>query len=307
MLERIRRQNAGNRMSKLIEEQVDKEDQDDEFYKNTYGGFDEEAEDGDYESEEEIEDIVDSDFSMSEHEEETESEEEDKGKKKKPKQKKGVKKVVKKDAKPKVKKPYVKKTPIIPVDKGSRMRATTLLKGAETENRKVMQSSGIKRHPRMPQMRRLTQEELLAEAQITEQHNTASLAQFLKLEEEKKNVKVTKTLFQGPIIRLKSVRMPDIEIDDNVKESFSCRNFLEFTDTKSFPKKYFPVTKVKYPAKPVCVVTGQPAKYKDPVTGLPYATIEAFRYIRQHRKRLKEKLSKVKSEEIRKRRKISVV
>ena len=46
-------------------------------------------------------------------------------------------------------------------------------------------------------MRRLTQEELLAEAKITEEKNTASLAQFLKLEEEKKNVKVTKASDSG--------------------------------------------------------------------------------------------------------------
>lgn len=57
--DRPKRQNAGNRMSKLLEEQAD-EDEDDEFYKNTYGGFDEEEEDVDYESEEPEEDIVDS-------------------------------------------------------------------------------------------------------------------------------------------------------------------------------------------------------------------------------------------------------
>ena len=73
------------------------------------------------------------------------------------------------------------------------MRSSTLQKGAQvTARQQHVQGAGIKRHPTMPQMRRLTQEELLAEAKITEQKNTASLAQFLKLEEEKKNVKVTK-------------------------------------------------------------------------------------------------------------------
>lgn len=72
------------------------------------------------------------------------------------------------------------------------MRATTLLKGAETSAKKQSDEQLIKRHPRLSQMRRLTQQELLAEAKITEEQNTASLAQFLKLEEEKKNVKVTK-------------------------------------------------------------------------------------------------------------------
>lgn len=82
-----------------------------------------------------------------------------------------------------------------PLDKQARMRATTLLHGADLLRRQNVQSSkGVKRHPRMPMMRRLTQDELLAEAKITEQKNTASLAQFLKLEEEKKNLKVTKVL-----------------------------------------------------------------------------------------------------------------
>ena len=30
----------------------------------------------------------------------------------------------------------------------------------------------------------------------------------------------------------------------------------------------------------VCVITGLPAKYKDPLTGMPYATIEAFKEVR---------------------------
>ena len=51
------RSNAGNRMTKLIEEQADEED---DFYKTTYGGFNEEEDDGDYEAEEIEEDVVDS-------------------------------------------------------------------------------------------------------------------------------------------------------------------------------------------------------------------------------------------------------
>ncbi|XP_039852409.1 SWR1 complex subunit 2 isoform X3 [Panicum virgatum] len=35
------------------------------------------------------------------------------------------------------------------------------------------------------------------------------------------------------------------------------------------------------PEKSVCVVTGLPAKYRDPKTGLPYATMEAFKIIRE--------------------------
>ena len=100
--------------------------------------------------------------------------------------------------------------------------------------------------------------------------------------------------------------MPDIDIlGEATGENFFSRNFLEFTDTTNFPRHYFPPQKVKYPEKPVCVVTGRPAKYKDPVTGLPYATIEAFKYIRQHRKRLKEKINNAKNDRRKKRKLLS--
>lgn len=64
-MDRPRRANAGNRMTKLIEEAQDEEEnaEDVEFYKNTYGGFNEDEEDDDYKSEEEQEDIVDSGLS----------------------------------------------------------------------------------------------------------------------------------------------------------------------------------------------------------------------------------------------------
>lgn len=62
---REQRRNAGNRMSKLIEDEQDV----DEFYKTAFGGFEEESGDEKYETENEEEDVVDSDFSMSETDE----------------------------------------------------------------------------------------------------------------------------------------------------------------------------------------------------------------------------------------------
>ena len=104
--------------------------------------------------------------------------------------------------------------------------------------------------------------------------------------------------------------MPEfVDVTETIEEQdeqFVCRNFLEFSDTKKFPKHYFP-SKVRYPSKPVCVVTGRLAKYKDPITGLPYSTIEAFKYIRQHQQKLQEKMSKVRLEGAsRKRKKVSL-
>lgn len=33
--------------------------------------------------------------------------------------------------------------------------------------------------------------------------------------------------------------------------------------------------------KPVCVITGLPAKYRDPSTGLPYSSLDAFKEIQR--------------------------
>ncbi|XP_057290039.1 vacuolar protein sorting-associated protein 72 homolog [Hydractinia symbiolongicarpus] len=300
--DRPKRSNAGSRMQKLIEEQ---EDEEDDFYKTTYGGFNEEEDDNDYEEEEIEEDVCDSDFSMSEKEDEVENEEEEKTKRK-PKKKKLVK--VSGDAPDKPRKPAVKRVyePVQPRDKNERMRASTLMK-AELLSKKNAQQV-LKRHPKMPQLRRLTQEELLAEAAVTQEQNLASLAQFLKLEEEKKNSKMTKIRFQGPTIRFQSLRMPLISSQDGeAEEEYCTRNFLEFTDSQNFPKNYFPSRKTKYPEKAICVVTGHPAKYRDPQTNLPYASIEAFRYIRQHRKRIKDELL-LKNEALRrKKRKVDTI
>ena len=62
---REQRRNAGNLMSKLIEDEQDVDD----FYKTAFGGFEEESGDEQYDTEEEVEDVVDSDFSMSETDE----------------------------------------------------------------------------------------------------------------------------------------------------------------------------------------------------------------------------------------------
>lgn len=40
--------------------------------------------------------------------------------------------------------------------------------------------------------------------------------------------------------------------------------------------------------RPVCAVTGLPAKYRDPVTGKHYATLDAFRRIRADHERIME-------------------
>ncbi|KAK1323770.1 hypothetical protein QJS10_CPA02g01027 [Acorus calamus] len=58
------------------------------------------------------------------------------------------------------------------------------------------------------------------------------------------------------------------------------QSFLEFSKGLSFDSELC-TSSVPYPEKATCVVTGLPAKYRDPKTGLPYATKEAFKIIRE--------------------------
>ena len=78
---REQRKNAGNKMSKLLADELGE----DEFYKTALGGFGEESGDEEYVSEDEQSDQVDSDFSLSETDEIIEQDEDDDGKKKRKK------------------------------------------------------------------------------------------------------------------------------------------------------------------------------------------------------------------------------
>ena len=151
----------------------------------------------------------------------------------------------------------------------------------------------------------MTQEEILAEARITEIENLASLEAFTRLEAEKKRVKERKTVLQGPVVRFHSVSMPLIaesssrsaendaveekEVAEVANSTGSkpqaeekyCRNFLIFTDTQSFPAAYFPSRRACKPRQKLfCPITGLPAKYIDPLTSTPYATPQAFKILR---------------------------
>ena len=57
------------------------------------------------------------------------------------------------------------------------------------------------------------------------------------------------------------------------------RTFITFTDHNIF-NDVFPQVRRKAPQRPICPVTRLPAKYIDPITETPYATLQAFRLIR---------------------------
>lgn len=58
------------------------------------------------------------------------------------------------------------------------------------------------------------------------------------------------------------------------------RTFLTFSDFDTF-RGTFPRRKPRTPQQKVCPITRLPAKYFDPVTRLPYANLQAFRFIRE--------------------------
>lgn len=217
---RERRHNAGNKMAKLM----DAEEEDD-FYKNTYGGFDEKEDDDDYKEEKEVEDVTDSDISIDENDEII-SEDENETKKKKSnvvtkayKEPKpfGAQQVKKNESSVIRSKRHISKVIQSKVDKLERksIRRSTAAKSAATMQRlknriEIQKRRKMKRIPQQ-EVWKPTQEELLEEAKITEEENLKSLEKYQKLELEKKKTRIVKKVFTGPVIRYQSLTMPIIK------------------------------------------------------------------------------------------------
>ncbi|CAG4969827.1 unnamed protein product [Parnassius apollo] len=224
MSQRERRSNAGNRMAKLLDEE-----EDDDFYKTTYGGFQDVEEDGDYVEEKEAEDIVDSDFDIDENDEPVSDQDDEEKHKRKvdtkaykdPNRKR--KRAADKQKKFTVKKPREVKPKddttsalLRKVDKSfmdnskerKSIRQSTAVKSAETQQRIKIRSELKRRKPKRVEERVLTQEELLEEALITEKENLKSLERFEQNELERKKVRPIKKTITGPVIRYHSFAVP---------------------------------------------------------------------------------------------------
>eukprot|EP00697_Spironema_sp_BW2_P003169 gnl/Spiro4/14241_TR7657_c0_g1_i2.p1 gnl/Spiro4/14241_TR7657_c0_g1~~gnl/Spiro4/14241_TR7657_c0_g1_i2.p1 ORF type:complete len:316 (-),score=67.54 gnl/Spiro4/14241_TR7657_c0_g1_i2:236-1081(-) len=112
-----------------------------------------------------------------------------------------------------------------------------------------------------------TQEDRLREAAVTEQLNKASLFEIMRrIEEDKKKNAPVKRRPAGPWT-IEVSRRRDNGAKTVCFES-PCAPFLNRPES------------VPAPSPLVCAVTGLPAKYRDPRTGTPFATVEAFRAIR---------------------------
>lgn len=268
-------------MTKLLDDEVEE----DELFWNQ-DALKEEENDVNYEAEAEVADEFDSDFDEDEPEpeEEAENDAEDRTRTKKrlifpgkpvAKKKKKKKDLSKLEADPKDENQTQKS--ITPehhdVHEGERIvrkstRTSVIVRQAERDAIRAALQATMKpiKRKKEGEEKRMTQEEMLLEAAQTEIMNLRNLERVLAREEEvKKRAIVHKAVYGGPQIRYYS------------KDGSS---YLEFSKGCSFQSE-ISTTSVPYPEKAVCAVTGLPARYRDPKTGLPYATKEAFKILRQ--------------------------
>ncbi|KAG9509317.1 Vacuolar protein sorting-associated protein 72-like protein, partial [Fragariocoptes setiger] len=228
---RPRRANAGARMAQMLEAEED------EFYKNLYGGFTEDEEDKDFEisDQEGGDDEVDSDFDIDEHDEiREEFTEEDKASRRQGKRRlvtKAYKEPNKSKEHQDEKEKVVKKVKAA----GSPNRSFTNRSFRETTKKKSEQTlqrvQQTKRKPKSQkdskQTYHMTQEDLMREAKKTEEENLKSLEFHQKLELERlKRTKIIKKAIKGPFTRFLSMTMPLLDGDKVVGRC--SRNFISF-------------------------------------------------------------------------------
>ena len=291
------RSTRGKRINNLLEE----DDSDDESFWNQEA-WQEEMQDDDYESEEEEEDVIDSDFHDSESEEDDAEVvvREDKKRKamKPPGSKKPLPKISTKKAKPppspseaglkEAMSPRLREalsprlraraTGIpapIPAQPRAMRRSTqqrtaeALREQAVKEKERIAREKRLKKRPKVEE-KVLTQVEMLEEAAQTEIENIASLQKMIAREEETKAKAMgTKKAYVGPLIKYRSFRQ-----DDEARVTLTLRHM-------KLPPHMEPQRAPIPPQKPLCVITGLVAKWRDPKTGLPYANLNAFKELRK--------------------------
>jgi len=105
---------------------------------------------------------------------------------------------------------------------------------------------------------------MLEEAKETEIKNLEDLSNLLSIQEEMKRVTLRKPWPTGPCVRWISRKGG---------------NTITFTETSEWPAD-IRQKPIPHPAKPVCAITGQRAKYFDPKKKKPFASVEAFKALR---------------------------
>ncbi|KAM0734765.1 Vacuolar protein sorting-associated protein 72-like protein [Formica fusca] len=227
---REKRANAGNKMARLLNEE-----EEDDFYKTTYGGFDEVEQDNDYMEEDEAEDEVDSDFSIDENDEPVSDTEQEGPKKKRRLVTKAYKEpksaTLHTQSAPREKKIRQPKQDKIFIDSIERksIRRSTAAKSAATQKRLRERNQDQRRKIKVIRHNtwKPTQEELLEEALQTEEINMKSLEKYQKLESEKKTTRSVRKTHVGTMIKYQSLSMPvmilsETHVNEDEKINVEC-------------------------------------------------------------------------------------
>ena len=255
------------------------DDADNEFWNQEF--FAEEAADERYETESEPEDRFDQDFNDSEDQDDDEEEVEEledrtdfDGTKRKVLKPPGSKKapVRKKTAASGPSSPKPPKKPKILPERTMSVRSSTKEKVEQARaERRVLEETKGKRAYRRADHKQLTQAELLAEAARTAIENTRSLLYMEAVEEEnKRRASSNSGKYVGPMVSFASSKGED-GMEHSVLRIKHMSTAPEYLQPKVLPA---PVK------KDICPITKTVAKYRDPRTGTPYSTVEAFRKIR---------------------------
>ena len=141
----------------------------------------------------------------------------------------------------------------------------------ETNHQKLQKKK--KKKLKIEKVPGITQKEMLEQAAIVEMYNTHDLKKLISLEENNK---------------VNLVAQKDKKINATWRYTESNRNGKrKITIWHTEPLSNFIISK---PKKKICSITGQAAKYTDPLTGLHYSNKEAFKKIRDDYYSAQEKI-----------------
>eukprot|EP00047_Mylnosiga_fluctuans_P005628 m.241642 g.241642 ORF g.241642 m.241642 type:complete len:359 (+) comp13886_c0_seq1:21-1097(+) len=259
---REKRTNAGKRMNALLDDEAN----DDDFYKTAYGDeiFREDSSEY-HSSEDDSEDEFDSDFTTEEEEDEgaeavaaaaAEAEvvvkEKKEGKKRKnlyvdplaKKAKRGGpgagRNVLKQLA---TSHGFVEKPTVLQASGEQRKSQRAHAVDHRQKIKEREEASSKRRATTKPRVqapeKKITFQERLAEAAVTERRNLESLSKYQLMEAEKKKTTLRKTAYTGHIITYLSTTRTAA---DGTRE---CRNYLTFSDSNHLIRRYFPGANLK--------------------------------------------------------------
>jgi vacuolar protein sorting-associated protein 72 len=155
----------------------------------------------------------------------------------------------------------------------------SIAQNIEEENRKTkniikkFQTQSTSSAPKYTYMQeKLSQKELLLEAIFTEYYNIQSLQEMQRLEDlNKKEMSAPGKKQFAEFVKIKRGGQEENNTTLTFSNSIVYDKIFEgFKGPSTTPKE-----------KKICVITGLPAKYFDPLTNQPYANLEAFKIIRE--------------------------